>query len=87
MTGGQKAYTKQSIMWSDVGNLVSFEGVGVLDPKLETYSVFFPENPKEKPDFDGKISRGVVFYKNEKVGETRDHSVDCPSSMNVIRRE
>ncbi|XP_022658303.1 apoptosis-inducing factor 1, mitochondrial-like isoform X2 [Varroa jacobsoni] len=65
MAGGHKSYSKQSIMWCDVGNVVSFEGVGVLDPTLETYSVFFPEHPEEKPDFNGRITRGVVFYKNK----------------------
>lgn len=65
MAGAKKPYSKQTIMWSDVGPLINIEGCGILDPTLKTYSVFFPENPEENTDFDGKISKGVVFYKNE----------------------
>lgn len=40
MTGAGKAYTHQSMFWSEIGRDISFEAVGIIDSSLPTVSVF-----------------------------------------------
>ncbi len=40
MTGARKAYTHQSMFWSDVGPEVGFEAIGICDSSLKTYGVW-----------------------------------------------
>ncbi|XP_018496111.1 apoptosis-inducing factor 1, mitochondrial [Galendromus occidentalis] len=65
MAGARKPFSKQTLMWSDIGEIVNLEGIGLLDPSLKTVSAFFPDSPEENTDFEGKITKGVVFYKND----------------------
>merc|ERR1712200_395130 len=40
MTGADKAYTHQSMFWSDLGPEVGYEAIGIVDSKLPTVGVF-----------------------------------------------
>lgn len=49
MVGAGKAYTHQSMFWSDLGSDISFEAVGIIDSSLPTVATFAePEPEKEK---------------------------------------
>jgi len=48
MTGARKAYTHQSMFWSDVGPEVGFEAIGICDSSLKTYGVW-AATPDKKP--------------------------------------
>lgn len=63
MVGAGKAYTHQSMFWSDLGTEISFEAVGIIDSSLETVGVF-PKQEKENDTEDKSdlYDRGVVFY-------------------------
>lgn len=45
MVGAGKAYTHQSMFWSDLGSDISFEAVGIIDSSLPTVSVFAKPDP------------------------------------------
>lgn len=64
MTGAKRPYTHQPMFWSNVGEDVNFEAVGVLDSKLQTVSVW-----SKKGDDADEYNRGVVYYlaKDRKV--------------------
>ena len=40
MTGKRKAYTHQSMFWSDIGPDIGFEAMGLVDSKLKSIGVF-----------------------------------------------
>lgn len=40
MIGAGKAYTHQSMFWSDLGTEISFEAVGIVDSSLATVAIF-----------------------------------------------
>lgn len=48
MVGANKAYTHQSMFWSDLGRDISFEAVGIIDSSLKTVSVFADQEEIEK---------------------------------------
>lgn len=60
MVGDGKAYTHQPMFWSDIGQDVSFEAVGLIDSNIETVSVF-----TEEPN--GDLAKGVVFYLKDEI--------------------
>lgn len=59
MTGAGKAYTHQSMFWSEIGKDIAFEAVGIIDSSLPTVSVF--------PEESEKYSKGVVFYLKDDI--------------------
>ena len=40
MTGKRKAYSHQSMFWSDIGAEIGFEAMGLVDSRLKSVSVF-----------------------------------------------
>ena len=40
MTGKRKAYSHQSMFWSDIGPNIGFEAMGLVDSRLKSVSVF-----------------------------------------------
>ena len=40
MTGKRKAYSHQSMFWSDIGPDIGFEAIGLVDSRLKSVSVF-----------------------------------------------
>lgn len=46
MAGEGRAYTHQSMFWSDLGREISFEAVGIIDSSLSTVGVFAKQNSK-----------------------------------------
>lgn len=40
MVGKRKAYTHQSMFWSDIGPNIGFEAMGLTDSRLKTFGVF-----------------------------------------------
>merc|ERR1719186_1818702 len=49
MTGARKAYTHQSMFWSDLGPSVGYEAIGVVDSKLPTVGVFAKATAADTP--------------------------------------
>lgn len=48
MVGAGKPYLHVSMLWSDLSPDIGWEGVGILDPSLETVGVFaLDTKPKE----------------------------------------
>lgn len=62
MTGSQKAYTHQSMFWSNIGNDVSFEAVGLIESKMPTVSIW-----SKTRESNGEYNKGVVYYLKDKV--------------------
>ena len=70
MTGANKAYSHQSMFWSDLGPDVGYEAIGLVDSRLPTTAVFAEAEAKRegegKGDNEGGSSpeygKGVVFY-------------------------
>lgn len=73
MTGKRKAYTHQSMFWSDIGPDIGFEAMGLVDSKLKSVGVFAeadkPLSQTENPsDIDcNKYDKGVVFYLRQDI--------------------
>lgn len=78
MVGAGKAYTHQSMFWSDLGTDVSFEAVGIIDSSLRTVSVFADpndlaasqktvESEKEKSDHDNEVELAADGERKQKV--------------------
>ena len=64
MTGLRKPYVHQPMFWSNVGNEIQFEAVGILDSKLKTVSVWDKDGETEEKSYE----KGIVYYlKDEKV--------------------
>ena len=40
MTGAGKAYSHQSMFWSDLGPQVGYEAIGIVDSTLPTMGIF-----------------------------------------------
>ena len=57
MIGSGKAYSHQSMFWSDLGADISFEAVGIIDSSLQTVAVFADPNEPPTSD-DDKLSAG-----------------------------
>jgi len=49
MTGADKAYTHQSMFWSDLGPDVGYEAIGIVDSKLPTVGVFAKATETDTP--------------------------------------
>jgi len=49
MTGANKAYTHQSMFWSDLGPEVGYEAIGIVDSKLPTVGVFAKATETDTP--------------------------------------
>ncbi|VVC35514.1 Hypothetical protein CINCED_3A018809 [Cinara cedri] len=47
MAGAAKPYHHQPMFWSDIGPLVGYEAVGIIDSSLNTVGVFAKGNPKD----------------------------------------
>ena len=45
MAGAHKAYTHQSMFWSDLGPKIGYEAVGILDSRLTTVGVWAKAKP------------------------------------------
>lgn len=56
MVGARKAYTHQSMFWSDLGTDISFEAVGIIDSSLPTAAVFAPREEEPRSDSDKDLS-------------------------------
>merc|ERR1712079_244049 len=75
MTGSHKAYTHQSMFWSDLGPDVGYEAIGLVDSKLPTVGVFAAATEKDTPK--GIVSKTDESMRSEseaKVPENTDTS-------------
>ena len=59
MTGKRKAYSHQSMFWSDIGPDIAFEAIGLVDSRLKSVSVFTDQSggdvlTGEQPDHSKK---------------------------------
>jgi len=54
MVGMRKAYTHQSMFWSDIGADNGFEAIGLVDSKLKSVSVF--AQPEEQNTEGGNFN-------------------------------
>ncbi|XP_031621810.1 putative apoptosis-inducing factor 1, mitochondrial [Contarinia nasturtii] len=66
-------YTHQSMFWSDLGPQVSYEGLGKIDSKLPTVSVFVKKQPSESAS-NSKSSVLPSVHAAELDGEKDDFS-------------
>ena len=80
MIGSGKAYTHQSMFWSDLGTDISFEAVGIIDSNLQTVAVF--ADPNEPPSTDESKQPSV----DEKQAEEADDSNDRNTSPDQRKR-
>merc|ERR1712131_214628 len=71
MTGKRKAYSHQSMFWSDIGSNIGFEAMGLVDSRLKSVSVFAQQDNVDVVQNDGvnknKYDKGVVFYLRNEV--------------------
>jgi len=72
MTGKRKAYSHQSMFWSDIGSNIGFEAMGLVDSRLKSVSVFAQQDNVDVVKNDdvnkNKYDKGVVFYlRNEMI--------------------
>lgn len=65
MTGAGKAFTHQSMFWSDVGPKVGFEAVGLIDSTLPTVGIWAKTKEQEGEEPKDDFSKGVIFYTKE----------------------
>lgn len=84
MVGSGKAYTHQSMFWSDLGQDISFEAVGIIDSSLPTVAVFAKPELKVAPNSnaqaDGDISTQAANEAVEKKIDLEVMSKDPPES-------
>lgn len=64
MTGAHKRFSHQSMFWSDIGQEVGFEAVGIIDSKLPTTGVWARKSDETAEVPLDDYSKGVVFYHN-----------------------
>ena len=50
MTGKRKAYSHQSMFWSDIGPNIGFEAMGLVDSRLKSVSVFADSQTNDTAD-------------------------------------
>merc|ERR1711990_214162 len=71
MTGKRKAYSHQSMFWSDIGSNIGFEAMGLVDSRLKSVSVFAQQDNVDVVKNDdvnkNKYDKGVVFYLRNEV--------------------
>ncbi|XP_054743148.1 putative apoptosis-inducing factor 1, mitochondrial isoform X2 [Anastrepha obliqua] len=60
MVGKKKAYTHQSMFWSDLGPEVGYEGIGLVDASLPTVAVFALSTPNPERRSDNLTEKAVV---------------------------
>ncbi|KAL5280169.1 AIFM1 family protein [Megaselia abdita] len=68
MTGMNKPYEHQSMFWSDLGPDIGFEGIGLVDPSLETVAVF--AKPSKLQRTTSNLDDPPAHYK----AEQKEHS-------------
>lgn len=49
MAGANKAYTHQSMFWSDLGPNVGYEAIGLIDASLPTVGIWAAASPADTP--------------------------------------
>jgi len=83
MTGKRKAYSHQSMFWSDIGPDIGFEAIGLVDSRLKSVSVFTDQGDSDVLTdatlSDKKYDRGVVFY-------TRNDTVVGVVTWNIFNK-
>ena len=66
MTGKRKAYSHQSMFWSDIGADIGFEAIGLVDSRLKSVSVFTDQSGgdvlSEKQTNDKKYGNFVLNF-------------------------
>ncbi|XP_004536208.1 putative apoptosis-inducing factor 1, mitochondrial isoform X2 [Ceratitis capitata] len=60
MVGKKKAYTHQSMFWSDLGPEVGYEGIGLVDASLPTVAVFALPTPNPERRADNLSEAAVI---------------------------
>ncbi|KAI9298869.1 FAD/NAD(P)-binding domain-containing protein [Neoconidiobolus thromboides FSU 785] len=61
MVGPKRAYTHQSMFWSDLGPKIGYEAIGLVDSQLETSGVWV----RNKDSNEKEYNKGLVFYFRE----------------------
>jgi len=74
MTGAGKAYTHQSMFWSEVGRDISFEAVGIIDSSLDTVSVF--ADPEELAVLEQTAAESLSKEINKSMDSDQAPQVD-----------
>lgn len=74
MVGAGRAYTHQSMFWSDLGTDISFEAVGIIDSSLPTVSVF--ANSKD-------LASPTKNSASEQTGEDKENGIKEDSRAKI----
>lgn len=77
MIGAGKAYTHQSMFWSDLGSDISFEAVGIIDSSLPTVAVFAQPDPEGAKKAESS---------NEQTIDDQESDKDSKDSVDQARR-
>ena len=72
MTGKRKAYSHQSMFWSDIGSNIGFEAMGLVDSRLKSVSVFAQQDNVDvvqnddvnKNKYGNNSNKTTVIYRN-----------------------
>lgn len=64
-----KPYEHQSMFWSDLGPDIGFEGIGLVDPTLETVAVF--ASPGKLQRTSSNLDDPPAHYKTESSSEKK----------------
>lgn len=88
MVGAGKAYTHQSMLWSDLGRDISFEAVGIIDSSLPTVAVFADPNSQTEKSPSSGSTRGENNDQNiDKDPSTGDETNTQINSINTSANE
>ena len=70
MTGKRKAYSHQSMFWSDIGADIGFEAIGLVDSRLKSVSVFTDQSGgdvlNDKQTNDKKYGKFISLFSKPK---------------------
>lgn len=82
MVGESKPYTHQSMFWSDLGNDISFEAVGIIDSKLETVAVFAEPKELEKSSIKDSTDTTQPSDKGDNIENEEPKTSSDPDKYN-----
>lgn len=57
-----KAYSHQSMFWSDLGPEIGFEGVGIIDSSLPTVAIYAKAQEENSQNEEAEKVRFHIFY-------------------------
>lgn len=81
MTGAKKAYTHQSMFWSDLGPDIGYEAIGLVDSSLETVAVFAKATEKDTP------REAASKSDQAEKSESEDTAAPVPTLTDLLKEE